>query len=81
MTFLSNSNDTRTAFYYSLESLTQCASKEFSPIALRYSVQVLSSDETSHVYRNEAIPASNPAVFIATKISKLIYKNLSLCEL
>ena len=59
MTFFSNNNDTRTAFYYSLESFTQCASNESNFISLRHSVQVLPSDEKGHVYRNQAISASN----------------------
>ena len=48
-----------TAFYYSLESITQCASNESNFISLRHSVQVLPSDGKGHVYRNEAISASN----------------------
>ena len=59
ITFLSNSTDTMTVFYYSLESFTQCASNESNFISLRHSVQVLPSDETGHVYRNKAILASN----------------------
>ena len=47
------------AFCYFLESLAQCASNEFNFIALRHSVQVLSSDERGHVYRNKANSASN----------------------
>ena len=68
------------AFCYFLESLAQCASNESNSIALRHPVQVLPSDETDHVYRNEVISASKPAIFIATTISKLIYKNLFLCK-
>ena len=60
--------DRRIAFWYFLESLAQCASKIFNSIALRHSVQVLLSDETLHVYRNKAISASIPVIFIATKI-------------
>ena len=63
----------RIAFCYFLESLAQCASNEFNPIALRHSVQVLPSDETGHDHRNEVISASKPAIFKATTISKLIY--------
>ena len=59
MTFSSNSTYTMTAFYYSLESFTQCASNESNFISLRHSVQVLPSDEKGHVYRNQAISASN----------------------
>ena len=59
MTFLSNSNHTMTALYYSLESFTQCASNESNFISLRHSVQVLPSDEKGHVFRNDGIAASN----------------------
>ena len=45
MAFLLDSNHTMTAFYYSLESLTQCASNESNFISLRHSIQVLPSDE------------------------------------
>ena len=76
----SANTDHRIAFCYFLESLTQCASNESNLIALRHSIQVLSQDETGHVYRNEAISASKPAIYIATKISKLIYKILFLCK-
>ena len=67
--------DRMIAFCYFLESLAQCNSNEFNPIALRHSVEGLPSDETDHVYQNEVISASKPAIFIATTISKLIYKN------
>ena len=59
MTFSSNSTYTMTAFYYSLESITQCASNESNFISLRHSVQVLLSDEKGHFYRNQTISASN----------------------
>ena len=59
MIFLPINNDTITAFYYSLESLTQCASKETNSISLRHSVQVLPPDEKGYVYRNRAFSASN----------------------
>ena len=76
----SANTDHRIAFCYFLESFAQCASNESSFIALRHSIQVLPSDETGHVYRNEVISASKPAIFIATKISKVIHKNLFLCK-
>ena len=55
ITFFSNNNDTRTAFYYSLESLAQCASNESNPYALRHSVLALPTDETGHVYQNDIL--------------------------
>ena len=36
-------------------------------IAIRHPVQVLPLDETGHVYRNEVISASKPAIFKATQ--------------
>ena len=56
----STKTDRRIAFCYFLESLAQCASNEFNPIALRHSVEGLPSDETDHVYQNEVISASKP---------------------
>ena len=70
----------RVAFCYFLESLAQCGSNESNSIVLRHSVQVLPSDKTGHVYRNAVSFASKPAIYIATKISKLEYKNLFLCK-
>ena len=74
----SANTDHKIAFCYFLESLAQCASNKSNLITLRHSVQVLPSDETGHVYRNVFISASKPAIFIATTISKLMYKKLSL---
>ena len=48
MTFSSNYTYTMTAFYYSLKSITQCASNESNSISLRHSVQVLPSNEKGH---------------------------------
>ena len=48
-----------TAFYYSLESFTQCSSNKSNSISLQHSVQVLPSDKEGNVYRNRVISASN----------------------
>ena len=48
--FPSAKTDRMIAFRYFLESLAQCASNVTNFIGLQYSVHVLPSDETSHVY-------------------------------